>query len=445
MTDNQDFTQGSIFRKLVRFMLPLLAALVLQSMYSAVDLLVVGRFGSDEGISGVATGSEIIVCLTFVICALASGVTVLLGQYKGAKQNGRIDVLIGNATFFFTVLSVILSVIIAVFAEPIAVLMGAPDEAMTQTVEYIRICGGGYVFVVFYNYISSIFRGIGDSKMPLVFVTIATVVNIIGDVVLVPLIDVAGAALATVLAQALSVVFSLVYIRKANTGFSLRKEHFRFGKETKAFLKIGLPIAIQELLTNFTFLALMKFMNDIGIDASSGYGISVRIQSFVMLIPSALMQGVAPFVAQNIGAGDEKRAKKTMLCGMTIGTVIGLAAMCITLIFGRELSSLFSSNTTYIERSNEVLRGFAPEAIATAFLFSFIGYFSGKGRTTFVMFQGIVQSFLIRLPFSYIMSIQPDPDLANVAYALPLSSLFGIAMCFVYYLVLNRKTKQGLS
>ena len=439
MSDNRDFTQGSIIRKLTRFMLPLLAALALQSMYTAVDLLVVGRLGSNEGISGVTTGSEIIVCITFVVSALATGVTVLLGQYLGAKQNERNNELIGNATCFFLIMSVAMSALIAVFAPQIAYIMGAPEEAFDETSEYIRICGGGYVFVVFYNYISSIFRGIGDSKMPLIFVAIACGVNILGDVALVPVLDVAGAAIATVAAQAISVVFSIVYIKKANTGFALKREYFRFGKETKKFIKIGLPVAAQELLTNVTFLALMRFMNDIGLDASSGYGISVRLQYFIMLIPSALIQGVAPFVAQNVGAGDEKRAKKTLYCGISIGAALGVAAALITIIWGRELSAIFSTNTDFVDRSYEFLIGFAPEAVMTAILFSFLGYFSGLGKTNFVFIQGLIQSFLIRLPVSYIMSKQPNPNLAYVALVLPLSSTVGIIMCVGYYFYLNRK------
>lgn len=435
MDNKQDFTQGSIFRKMVQFMLPILAALILQAMYGAVDLLIVGHFGTTAGISGVSTGSSIMNLFTFVLCSLASGVTILISRYLGEKKHERIGKLIGNAIAFFIAFALVFTIVLIVFARPIAVLMQAPEEALDLTVQYIRICGAGFIFVVFYNLISSIFRGLGDSNLPLLFVAIACVVNVVGDLLLVAVLglNVAGAALATIAAQAVSVFLSLWIIRKKEFPFEFSMKEIRFGNEVKAVLAIGMPLALQECLTNVSFLALCAFINRLGLDASSGYGVAQKIQSFVLLIPSSIMQCMASFVAQNVGAGKEDRAKKGMYYGMAIGAGIGVFIAAMAFFKGDLLASVFSNDEKVILRAFEYLRGFALEAIVTSVLFSFLGYFNGHSKSVFVMVQGLIQSFLIRLPMSYIMSIRPDASLTGIGLAAPTATIAGIVMCFIYY------------
>ncbi len=305
MDNKQDFTSGSIFGKMMQFMAPILGAQILQAMYGAVDMLVVGNFGTNAGISGVSTGSSIMNLVTFVISQLAAGVMILIGRYLGERKNERIGKLIGGAVAFFLAVSAALTVALIVFARQIAVIMQAPAEAVELTAQYIRICGVGCVFIVFYNLISCIFRGLGNSRLPLLFVGIACVVNIVGDLVLVALLDmnVAGAAIATVGAQAVSVVLSLIIIRRQKLPFEMSLKDIRLGGEVRGFVKLGAPLALQELLTNVSFLAICAFINRLGLDASNGYGIAQKIQSFVMLVPSSIMQCMASFVAQNVGAG----------------------------------------------------------------------------------------------------------------------------------------------
>ena len=372
--DKTDFTTGSITKKLIGFMLPILAALILQSMYSAIDLLIVGRFGSTEGISGVSTGASILQLFTFTVVALTTGVTVLIGQYLGTGEPDKIGRLLGNAVCFFLVLSAVLSLVLIILARPIAILMQAPEEALNATTLYIRICGAGFVFVVFYNFISCIFRGLGNSRLPLLFVAIACVANILGDLFFVAVLklNVAGAALATIISQAISVVISLLVIRKQALPFKLSRKDFTFGLEVFHFLKIGAPLALQEILTNVTFLAICAFVNKLGLEASSGYGVSQRIVGFVMLIPASIIQSMSSFVAQNVGAGNEARAKKAMRTGMVIGVIIGIPVAILTFLHGDILASVFTDNPAYITRAAEFLRGFAPEAIITSILFSFL-------------------------------------------------------------------------
>lgn len=443
MNDKRDFTQGSILSKMIQFMLPILAALVLQAMYGAVDLLIVGKYGTTAGISGVSTGSSIMNLFTFILCALASGVTILISRYLGEEKNERIGQLIGNAIAFFIVFALVFTVVLIVFARPIAVLMQAPEEALDLTVQYIRICGAGFVFVVFYNLISSIFRGLGNSNLPLIFVAIACVVNIVGDLVFVAGmgLNVVGAALATILAQAVSVLLSLIIIRKQKFPFQFSMQDIRFGSETKMFLRIGAPLALQELLTNVSFLALCAFINRLGLDASSGYGVAQKIQSFIMLIPSSIMQCMASFVAQNVGAGKEDRAKKGMYYGMAIGAGIGVFIAALSFFKGDMLASIFSNDAQVIARAYEYLRGFAPEAIITSILFSFLGYFNGHSKSVFVMVQGLIQAFLIRLPMSYFMSIKPNASLTEIGLAAPTATMCGIAMCLIYYIKMQKKLK----
>lgn len=443
--ETTDLTQGNIAKKLLQFMVPVLGALILQAMYGAVDIMVVGRFGTTAGISGVSTGSNIVNMVTFTITGLTTGLTVRMGEYLGQGKKERLSDVVGGAICFFAALSVVLAVLLLLFARPLAVLMQAPEEALDQTVSYVRICGGGILFIVAYNMISSISRGLGDSRLPLVFVAIACVVNIFGDLLLVAVfrMDAAGAAIATVAAQAVSVILSVWIICRRDQPFPMSWKSLRFNPEVIAFVKVGAPIAFQEILTQISFLALCAFVNRLGLEASSGYGIAQKIVSFVMLLPSSLMQSMASFVAQNVGAGREDRAKKALVTGMAIGCSVGFVIVLLAFFKGDLLASIFSTDEAVIARAAEYLKGFAPEAIVTSILFSFIGYYNGHSRTLFVMIQGLAQTFLVRLPMSYIMSIQENASLTNIGLAAPSATLFGILLNVGYYLCLHKKSKAS--
>ena len=357
-------------------MLPVLGALVLQAAYGAVDLLVVGRFGSTSGLSAVSTGSQVLNLVTFVVTQLAMGVTVLIARYLGEKRPEQIGSVIGGAAVIIILLSAILFVGLVGFARPISVLMQAPAEAVDLTASYVRICGGGIFFIVPYNLFSAIFRGLGDSKSPLLFVLVACVVNIAGDLALVAGLgmDAAGAAIATVLAQAVSVVLAVVLLLKKHLPFTLRRTDFRLNPQCRKVLDVGLPLALQECLTQVSFLALCAFVNRLGLEASSGYGVACKIVNFAMLIPCALMQSMASFVSQNIGAGKEKRARQAMFTGIGVGLACGCLVFILVLLKGDVLAGCFSTDAAVVQKGFDYLKGFAPETIATAVLFSMIGY-----------------------------------------------------------------------
>ena len=254
--------------------------------------------------------------------------------------------------------------------------------------------------------------------------------------------NVAGAALATVMAQAVSVILSLIIIKKRKPPFTLKKEYIRFNPEIRKFVQVGTPIAFQEIMTQLSFLSLCAFINRLGLDASSGYGVANKIVSFVMLVPGALMQSMASFVAQNVGAGQEKRARKAMLTGMLIGCCIGVFITLFAFFRGDLLAAIFSSDAAVIARAAEYLKGFAPEAVVTAILFSFIGYYNGHSKTLFVMLQGIAQTFIVRLPMSYFMSIQPDASLTMIGLAASAATIFGIMINLIYFVKVSREMKH---
>ena len=444
-SEKNDFTQGSILKKLAAFMLPILGALVLQAAYGAVDLLVVGRFGSTIGLSAVSTGSQVLNLVTFVVTQLAMGVTVLIARYLGEKKPELIGSVIGGAAVVFTLLSAVLFVVMVGFARSISVLMQAPAEAVALTASYVRICGSGIFFIVAYNLLAAVFRGLGDSKSPLLFVLVACVVNIIGDLVLVAgfHLDAAGAAIATVAAQAVSVVCAVVILLKKKLPFTIRKSDFRLNLQSRKFLSIGLPLALQEFLTQLSFLALCAFVNRLGLEASSGYGVACKIVNFAMLIPSSLMQSMASFVSQNMGAGNPKRAKKAMFTGIGIGLAFGCAMFALVFFRGDLLSNVFTTDVAVIQNAFAYQKGFASETLATAVLFSMVGYFNGSDKTVWVMVQGLVQTLLVRLPMAYIMSIQPNASLTMIGLAAPTSTVVGIVLNVCFFLALERRSKKA--
>lgn len=446
MDVSRDFTSGSILKKLILFMMPVLLALVLQAAYGAVDLLVVGRFGTTAGLSAVSTGSQILNLVTFVITQLAMGITVLIARYIGEKSTNQIGELLGGATVVFMIISLVLFMLMVFFSKPLVMLMQVPLEAVSLTSMYVKICGGGIFFIVAYNVLSAVFRGLGDSKSPLVFVVVACVINVVGDLILVAgfKMDATGAAIATVFAQAISVVLALALLKKRKLPFSVRKNDFRLNEQCSRFLSVGLPLALQEFLTQMSFLALCAFVNRLGLEASSGYGVASKIVNFAMLVPSALMQSMASFVSQNVGAGKEDRAKKAMFTGIGFGLIIGTIVFISIWFYGNKMTSVFTTDEVVALRGFEYLKGFAPETIVTAVLFSMVGYFNGHEKSLWVMIQGLIQTLLVRLPLAYVMSIQVNASLTNIGLSAPIATTVGIILNIGFYIHMMKSVNNEL-
>lgn len=327
MKETQNFTEGNILLSLVRFALPVLAALFLQTMYGAVDMLVVGQFAAAADVSAVSTGSWLMQLITSFVVGIAMGTTVLLGRKLGEGKPEEAGKIIGASVVLFLLIGVVITFLMELCAVPVARIMQTPPEAFDATVMYVRICSAGSLFIVAYNVLGSIFRGIGDSWMPLITVAIACVFNIAGDFLLVGVFGLAtaGAAIATVCAQALSVVISILIIRKKKLPFSFGRKDIVFDKKRMgSVFRLGLPIAFQDLLVSISFLAITAIVNSLGVIPSAGVGVAEKLCGFIMLVPSAFNQSMSAFVAQNMGAGKAERAKKALFTGVGLSLAVGV-------------------------------------------------------------------------------------------------------------------------
>lgn len=442
MQKSQSFTEGKILSPLVRFALPVLLALFLQAMYGAVDLLIVGQFGAASDVSAVSTGSQIMHSITVVIVGLSMGITILVGQKIGEKKPEEAGFAIGNGICLFGIAAAVITLAMLTAAAPLSVIMQAPPEAFSQTVAYVRICSAGTVFIVAYNVLGSIFRGIGDSKMPLMTVAIACALNIAGDLVFVAgfHMGVAGAALATVLAQAVSVLLSLVIIRRRRLPFKFSRSMIRFDRaRIWKILCLGAPIAFQDLLVSISFLVIIAIVNSLGLIASAGVGVAEKLCAFIMLVPSAYMQSMSAFVAQNIGAGEAGRAKKALLYGILSSLAAGIVMAYASFFYGDLMSGLFAREAPVIAAAADYLRAYSIDCLLTSFLFCFMGYFNGCGKTMFVMAQGIVGAFCIRIPVAYLVSRISGVSLFYIGLATPASTVVQIALCLGYLALQGKK------
>ena len=444
-----NFTEGPIFSPLVRFAFPVLLALFLQTMYGAVDLLIVGQFGgalADVYVSAVSTGSQLMHTVTIVITGLAMGLTVFVGNRIGAGQREEAGRIIGSGIGLFGVIAAALTVVLVLSAPSLARVMNAPAEAYAATVSYLVICSAGTVFIIAYNLVGSIFRGLGDSKMPLVTVAAACVLNIGGDLLLVAGFGMgaAGAAFATVFAQAASVLLSLFIIRKRELPFILTAGDLRpRGLYVKQILKLGIPIALQDLLVSISFLVIIAIVNGLGLTASAGVGVAEKLCGFLMLVPSAYMQSMSAFVAQNIGAEKPERAGKALVYGVLSSLAVGVFIGYFTFFHGELLAGIFAKDGGIILAAADYLRAYAIDCVLTSFLFCFVGYFNGCGSTTFVMLQGISGAFGVRLPVSWLMSRQADVSLFRIGLATPASTAVQILLCGAYFVTLLHRQRQS--
>ena len=427
---------------LLLFAVPVLLALFLQAMYGAVDLLIVGKFASSADVSAVSTGSQIMTTLTNLVSSFAMGTTILLGQQIGSGKKEEGGRTVGTAILLFAGIAVIMSVILVVFAPQVSSLMNAPEEAFQKTVNYIRICGGMLVIVA-YNLIGCIFRGLGDSRTPLITVAIACVFNVAGDLLLCAVFGMgtAGTAIATVFAQIVSVIVSFILISKKDLPFTIKKENIRIHKTyLRKMTAFGAPIALQDLLVSISFLIILAIVNDMGVIASAGVGVAEKVCAFIMLISSAFMQSMSAFVAQNYGAGRLTRARKALHYGIAVSFTVGIVMFAITFFHGDILAGIFSSDSEVIAAAADYLKAYAIDCLFTAIFFCYTGFYNGIGRTRFVMIQGILGAFCVRVPVSYIMSIQPNTSLFHIGLATPISSILQLILCvgFMLWLQKNR-------
>ena len=414
-------TEGNILHTLIRFAVPVFFTLFLQALYGGVDLLVVGQFAATADVSGVATGSMLMSTVTMVITGLSMGITILVGERIGRGEPDEAGRAIGGGICLFAAFGVLLTVVLLAGAEPLARLLHAPEGA--------------------------VFRGIGDARTPLFTVMLACVINIGGDLLLVEgfHLGAAGAALATVAAQAVSVVVSLAVIqrRKDRLPFHFSRRSVRFdGRIIALELRLGLPVALQELLVGTSFLVIQTIVNTFGVTASAGVGVAEKVCVFLMLVPSAYMHSMSAFVAQNMGAGQPRRAKRALGYGILTAFAAGLVMAWLAFFHGDTLSLLFAKDAAVAAASHSYLKAYAIDCMLTPFLFCFMGYYNGCEKTLFVMIQGIIGAFGVRIPIAYLVSRIPGATLFQIGLGTPASSTVQIVLCLAMFLYLERRQRR---
>ena len=435
-TSKKAILHGSIFWALTRFAVPILCSLILQALYGAVDLWMVSQFAANADVSAVSTGGQTMLIVNGIVTGLSMGITILLGQAVGEGNDQQGARIIGTGTWIFSVLAAVLTLILLVGAPSLTHALHAPAEAYDQTVHYMMICGVGTVFVVGFNVLNGIFCGLGDSKTPLYFVVIACVANIIGDYVLIAVVDLGaeGAALATIAAQAVSVAFALVLIKR-RLPFAVYSSHFGLDASLAwSIVKLGLPVALLRMTNELSYLVILGFVNTLGVVASGGVGIAEKLVMFILLIPTAYMSAVSAFVAQNTGAAQHDRARRTLWVGMATAAVIGGGMAYLSFFHGDALSHLFTGDAAVIAASAEFLKATALECFILSLAYCYDGYFNGIEKTTFVMVQGIIAALCVRIPYAYYASIQPTPSLFNIGLSTALAAAFMFVACTGYYL-----------
>ena len=433
-TQSNAFLEGPILPPLVRFALPLILSLLLQGLYGAVDLAVVGRFASTASTAAVAVGSQMMMTITAVVTGLTMGVTVLVGKAVGANTPRQASQVVAAQIRLFLVVTVVLTAAIWLLAPASMSWMHVPADAVDETLAYLRICGSGMVFVAAYNGISGIFRGLGNSRIPLLFVFLACCINVVLDLVLVAGLQMgaAGAAVATVVAQAGSVAFSLVYLRRHPLPFRLYREDFRCVGVQKQILSVGAPIALQDTLVNTSFLIITSIVNRLGLVEAAGIGITAKLFVFLSMVPMAFMSALSTFVAQNMGAGQPLRARQAVSVARRISTAVGVGIFLLTFFGGSLLASLFEDDAAVVAAAAAYFKGSSFEYLMTPSTFCFLGYFNGSERTRFVMLQGLGAAFLVRVPLSYGLSLLPDTGMFTIALAVPVASVVSLVACILY-------------
>lgn len=342
----RDLTKGSIFHNVIYFAIPYLISCFLQTFYGLADLFITGQFNGAATVTAVSVGSQIMHMITVIIVGLAMGTTVTVGMCIGEKNREKASDYIGNSIIIFSVMSIILTILTIVFSGKILILLSTPAQAIAETEKYIIVCFAGIPFITGYNVISSIFRGMGDTKSPLIFVGIAGILNIIGDYILIGALNMGalGAAVATVSSQACSVIIAVVILLKRGNLVHITMDSLKLKKEyVKKILIIGTPISFQDGLIQVSFLVITAIANSRGVDVAAAVGIVEKIISFLFLVPSAMLSTVSAIAAQNSGAGSHERAKSTLYYGIRICIVYGI----ITIIVCEYLASVFFPATLY--------------------------------------------------------------------------------------------------
>ncbi|MCR4733697.1 MAG: MATE family efflux transporter [Treponema sp.] len=445
---SKNLTQGSVFKNILVFSGPFLLTYFLQTLYGMADLFITGQFYGADVISAVAIGSQIMHMITVMIVGLAMGTTVLIGRAIGARNNDEASKITGNSISLFLIVSLCLTIILLLLCPLIVSAMSTPLESVEETKLYLYFCFSGIPFITAYNVISSIYRGLGDSKTPMIFVAIACVINILLDYLFMGLFGMKaeGAALATVLAQSISVVISLLSWKKFTSGLSIQKNYLRpDGMIFKGLLKIGLPVAAQDGFIQISFLLITVIANSRGVNVAAAVGIVEKIISFLFLVPSSMLSAISALAAQNNGAGEHGRARKTLAYGIALACGIGAVFAILFQFISEPVISLFTSENEVIVLGTQYLRSYVFDCIFAAVHFSFSGFFCAYGYSIVSFIHNVISIVFVRIPGAWLASKYYPDTLYPMGLAAPAGSALSALICLIFFVILLNKKKQPLS
>lgn len=438
----KNLTTGSVFKTIVFFALPYLLSYFLQTLYGMADLYITGQFYGVDSITAVSNGSQVMYMITVILVGLAMGATVTIGKAIGAGKMQNAAAAIGNTISLFMAIALVLTAVMLIFVKPIVSLIGIPDEAKRGAIQYLTICFIGIPFITAYNIISSIFRGLGDSKSPMYFIAVSCITNIALDYVFIGALHMgaAGAALGTVCSQTFSVITALIAIRKKGTGITLKKEDFIPDKEVlSAILKVGIPVAVQDGCIQVAFIIITIIANHRGLSDAAAVGIVEKMISAIFIIPSSMLATVSALSAQNIGAKKYDRAEKTLKYATIITTVYGLFMTVIiqsTIVY---LMKMFTSDAEVVVLGTQYMRSYIFDSIFAGVHFCFSGYFAACGKSYIGFLHNIIAITFVRVPGSYIASKLYANTLFPMGLAAPAGSLLSVIICLGAYAWLKKK------
>ncbi|MDO4453478.1 MAG: MATE family efflux transporter [Eubacteriales bacterium] len=440
-----NLTDGSIGKTLFLFAIPFLIANILQSLYGAVDLFVVGKYCDSESVAAVSTGTQVTQIITSLVSGLTLGSTILIGKYMGQKNLTRVRQTIGTTLSVFAVTAVLLTVGMISFRDPLLNLLQTPKEAFDLTAQYVTICSLGNIFICGYNAISALLRGYGDSTRPMIFVGIACFLNIVLDIIFVKYchMGVSGTALATVLSQAFSMILSIIYLKKSHFLFDFKLSSFRItGTVAKELAFVGIPISFQEMMVRISFLYLMTVMNKCGVFAASVVGISSKYDVFAMLSATSMANALAAVTAQNIGAGKPERARKSLWYGMSFALSVSFLFWIWAQLSPASMIRVFSSDENVIAAGIPFFRSCSYDYILVAIVFCLNGYLNGRQKTVWTMVSCSASALLLRIPMVYFFGKYFASDLGMLGKIAPIVSGIMALYTLIYVLYEGKKISR---
>lgn len=438
----KNLTTGSVFKTIVYFALPYLLSYFMQTLYGMADLFIIGQFDGVDSITAVSNGSQVMHMLTVIIVGLAMGVTVMIGRAVGSRNHKQTSGVIGNTIVLFMILAFVMTGALLILVKPIVGIMNVPEEAVKGTTGYLAICFIGIPFITAYNIISSIFRGLGDSKSPMYFIGTACVANIALDYLFIGYFDMGanGAALGTTLAQTISVIIALIAIKKRDTGIRLCKEDFKVKKNILGeILKVGFPVAIQDGCIQIAFIIITVIANRRGLDDAAAVGIVEKVISALFIVPSSMLATVSALSAQNIGAGKHERAAKTLKYATIITSIYGVFVVLIVQLCTSSVLRMFTSDAMVITLGVQYLKGYIWDTIFAGIHFSFSGYFAAYGKSYIGFIHNIISIVCVRVPGSYLASKCFSDTLLPMGLAAPAGSILSVVICLAAYKLLKNQ------